>query len=110
MTPGEITESVLLQGQPVHDVVFMGQGEPLDNAEAVMDSVIALQDAKGPALSWRRITVSTVGLVPAIADELVGKLETFVRDEDSRGAVTNQARERLEKVLNALNRNRRGPS
>ncbi len=43
-------------------------------------------------------------------DELVGKLETFVRDEDSRGAVTNQARERLEKVLNALNRGRRGPS
>jgi len=43
-------------------------------------------------------------------DELVGKLETFVRDEDSRGAVTNQARERLEKVLNALNRGRRGTS
>lgn len=41
-------------------------------------------------------------------DELVGRLETFVRDEDSRGAVTNQARERLEKVLNALNRGRRG--
>jgi len=43
-------------------------------------------------------------------DELVGKLETFVTDEDSRGAVTNQARERLEKVLNALNRGRRGPT
>ncbi len=43
-------------------------------------------------------------------DELVGKLETFVMNEDSRGAVTNQAKERLEKVLNALNRGRRGPS
>jgi len=43
-------------------------------------------------------------------DELVGKLETFVRDEESRGTVTNQARERLEKVLNAINRGRRGPS
>ncbi len=40
-------------------------------------------------------------------DELVGKLETFVRDEESRGTVTNQARERLEKVLNAINRGRR---
>ena len=43
-------------------------------------------------------------------DELVGKLETFVRDEDRRGAVTNQARERLEKVLNAINRGGRGPA
>jgi len=43
-------------------------------------------------------------------DELVGKLETFVRDEESRGTVTNQARERLEKVLSAINRGRRGPS
>lgn len=43
-------------------------------------------------------------------DELVGKLETFVKDEESRGAVTNHARERLEKVLSAINRSRRGPS
>ncbi len=43
-------------------------------------------------------------------DELVGKLETFVRDEERRGAVTNQARERLEKVLGAINRARSGPS
>jgi len=43
-------------------------------------------------------------------DELVGRLETFVRDEESRGTVTNQARERLEKVLKAINRGRRGPS
>lgn len=40
-------------------------------------------------------------------DELVGKLESFVRDEQSRGTVTTQARERLEKVLKAMNRGRR---
>lgn len=43
-------------------------------------------------------------------DELVGKLESFVRDEQSRGTVTTQAKERLEKVLKAINRSRRGPS
>lgn len=48
------------------NVVFMGQGEPLDNADAVRQAVVALQDPRGPGLSWRRITVSTVGLVPAI--------------------------------------------
>lgn len=48
------------------NVVFMGQGEPLDNVDAVMDSIRALEDGRGPGWSWRRITVSTVGLVPAI--------------------------------------------
>ena len=44
-------------------------------------------------------------------DELVGKLESFVRDEQSRGTVTTQAKERLEKVLKAMNRGRqpKGP-
>lgn len=44
-------------------------------------------------------------------DELVGKLESFVRDEQSRGNVTAQARERLEKVLKTMNRGRqpKGP-
>lgn len=48
------------------NIVFMGQGEPLDNLEGVRGTVLALQDEKGPAMSWRRITVSTVGLVPAL--------------------------------------------
>ena len=49
------------------NIVFMGQGEPLDNLPAVTDAVVALQDEAGPGLSWRRLTVSTVGIVPAIA-------------------------------------------
>ena len=48
------------------NVVFMGQGEPLDNPEAVIGTVKALQDPTGPGWSWRRITVSTVGLVPGL--------------------------------------------
>jgi len=48
------------------NVVFMGQGEPLDNAAAVIAAVRSFQDERGPAWSWRRITVSTVGLVPEI--------------------------------------------
>ncbi len=52
-------------GRPVN-VVFMGQGEPLDNVDAVVDAVRALQDPQGPGLAWRRITVSTVGVVSAL--------------------------------------------
>ncbi len=48
------------------NVVFMGQGEPLDNVDQVEAALIALQDPQGPALGWRRITVSTVGIVSAI--------------------------------------------
>jgi hypothetical protein len=41
-------------------------------------------------------------------DDLVGRLETFVKDEQKREAFTAQAKERLEKVMKAVNRDR-GP-
>jgi len=48
----------------VTNVVFMGMGEPLANYEAVWSAVERLHDDLG--LSARRITVSTVGVVPGI--------------------------------------------
>ena len=45
----------------VRNIVFMGMGEPLDNAEAVHKAVQILADDIGLAFSGRRITVSTVG-------------------------------------------------
>ena len=72
LTPGEIVGQVLRlraeEGRldlPVN-VVFMGQGEPLDNADAVCVAVRALQDPRGPGIGRRRITVSTVGVVSAL--------------------------------------------
>lgn len=72
LSPGEIVGQVLRLRAEMDDpegrlnVVFMGQGEPLDNLAGVRAAVVALQDPLGPDLSRRRITVSTVGLVPAI--------------------------------------------
>ncbi len=40
-------------------------------------------------------------------DELVGRLETFMRDEHKRGGLTAQAKDRLDKVIHAINRGRR---
>jgi hypothetical protein len=37
-------------------------------------------------------------------DDIVGRLETFVVDEVKRGGVTTQAKERLDKILNGLQR------
>ena len=50
----------------VTNVVFMGMGEPLANLEATVAAVRWLHDPEGFGLSARALTVSTVGLVPAI--------------------------------------------
>jgi 23S rRNA (adenine2503-C2)-methyltransferase len=47
-------------------VVFMGMGEPLNNYEAVLDAFRIMVDRKGLAIPPRRVTLSTVGLVPGI--------------------------------------------
>jgi 23S rRNA (adenine2503-C2)-methyltransferase len=51
----------------VSNIVFMGMGEPLYNYEAVRDAIAILTDGEGLALSKRRITVSTSGVVPEMA-------------------------------------------
>lgn len=57
-------------GDPAHvsNVVFMGMGEPLANYRAVIGAVRRFTDPAphGLGLSQRTVTVSTVGLVPAI--------------------------------------------
>ncbi|MDR6877231.1 23S rRNA (adenine(2503)-C(2))-methyltransferase RlmN [Microbacterium barkeri] len=51
----------------VSNIVFMGMGEPLANYARVMQAVRVMVDKKeGLGMSARGITVSTVGLVPAI--------------------------------------------
>ena len=52
-------------GAPVN-IVLMGMGEPLHNYDETMAAVRILTDPQGFALSPRRITLSTVGLLPAL--------------------------------------------
>ena len=65
---GEIVEQVLRAAQAspqrVSNVVFMGMGEPLANYDNTWAAVHRLHDDLG--LSARRITISTVGVVPAM--------------------------------------------
>ena len=49
-------------GTPLSNIVFMGQGEPLDNFDSVLKSVEILTSSDGWAWSPRRITISTAGL------------------------------------------------
>ena len=51
----------------VTNIVMMGMGEPLYNFEHVKRALLIAQDGDGLALSKRRITLSTSGVVPMIA-------------------------------------------
>jgi 23S rRNA (adenine2503-C2)-methyltransferase len=53
-------------GDSFSNIVFMGMGEPLHNFDGVTRAVKLLTDPIGFGMSPRKVTVSTVGLVPAI--------------------------------------------
>jgi 23S rRNA (adenine2503-C2)-methyltransferase len=72
LTAGEIVgqvrllvDQVGLRGKPFN-LVLMGMGEPLHNYDETMKALRILNDEEGFGLSPRRITLSTVGLLPAI--------------------------------------------
>lgn len=85
LTPAEIVGQILIArddlgewpqpGQGTGDngprllsnIVLMGMGEPLYNFENVRDAMKIAMDGEGIALSRRRITLSTSGVVPEIA-------------------------------------------
>ncbi len=50
------------------NLVFMGMGEPLANLANLLDALAILQDPAGLDFAARRITVSTCGLVPGLAE------------------------------------------
>jgi 23S rRNA (adenine2503-C2)-methyltransferase len=69
LRPGEIVEQVAVamranRPRPVTHVVFMGMGEPLANYDGTFAAVRKLHDDMG--ISARRITISTVGIIPGI--------------------------------------------
>ena len=63
LTPAEILNQVyaLPEWERLTNLVFMGQGEPLDNVDAVLKACELLTAPYGLAWSPKRITVSTVG-------------------------------------------------
>jgi 23S rRNA (adenine2503-C2)-methyltransferase len=54
-------------GRFVTNIVMMGMGEPLYNFEPVRDALLVVADNEGLAISKRKITLSTSGVVPNIA-------------------------------------------
>ncbi len=65
LTAGEIVNQVrsLPERDRLTNIVYMGMGEPLDNFQHVMQSLEILTSEWGFAMSPRRITVSTIGII-----------------------------------------------
>ena len=68
LSAGDILNQVksLPEADKLTNIVFMGMGEPLDNLEAVLASLKILTSEWGFAMSPKRITVSTIGVIPAL--------------------------------------------
>lgn len=101
MTAGEIVGQVLLVARENRlrqeggrlNIVMMGQGEPLLNLANVVKATRILLDPGGFALSPRRITVSTAGIVPGI--EELGREAVRPKLAISLNASTEESRQQI---------------
>ncbi|HUB83657.1 MAG TPA: 23S rRNA (adenine(2503)-C(2))-methyltransferase RlmN [Bryobacteraceae bacterium] len=101
LTAGEIVGQVLLVARENRlrqdggrlNIVMMGQGEPLLNLANVVKATRILLDPPGFALSPRRITVSTAGIVPKIAE--LGREAIRPKLAISLNASTEESRQEL---------------
>ena len=68
LTSGEILNQLFSidESERLTNVVFMGMGEPMDNLDAVLAVTEVLTSKWGLGWSPKRITVSTVGLLPGL--------------------------------------------
>jgi len=68
LNPGEILNQLrsIAERSKITNIVYMGMGEPFDNLESVMKSTSILTAEYGFAISVRKVTVSTIGIIPAM--------------------------------------------
>ena len=116
--PDEIVAQVLLgksqlrEDERLSNLVFMGMGEPLHNYDATVRAVRILTHEEGVGLSTRRITISTVGLIPEIerlGQEFQGRIGLAISlhaadDETRSRLVPTNRRYPLRDLIEALKR------
>lgn len=89
-----ISKRYLDPGEQLRNLVFMGMGEPLHHYDETVRAIRLITHPEGLAMSPRRITVSTVGLVPGIrklGEDFGGKLGLAI----SLHAPDNESRSRI---------------
>ena len=117
LSAGEIAGQVrvLAHGLDLHEapfnIVLMGMGEPLHNYDATMKALRILNDAQGLSVAPRRVTLSTVGLVPMLdklaQEELMPNLAISLHatTDEQRAAIVPPAKKySLHDILEACRR------
>lgn len=117
LTTDEIVDQVVLVGKDigtrVDNVVMMGQGEPFQNYDAVIEAIRRMNSDKGLGIGARHITVSTAGITDGIyrfADEPEQfrlALSLHSADQDTRNSImprlSGQPLRKLKKALEFYN-------
>ena len=118
LTAGEIVEQFLhlkeaaaAAGRRLVSLVFMGQGEPLQNLDHVLAATRRIADPALGMLGWRQVTVSTVGVVTGIdrladADLNVNlAVSLHAPDDETRGRIVPTGRRwRVADIMDATRR------
>ena len=91
-------QQLATEGRRITNIVFMGMGEPLLNADAALSACAALSDGNRFGLGQRHISVSTSGVVPGI------ERLTALRRQYTLAVSLHAARPELRDVLVPLNR------
>jgi 23S rRNA (adenine2503-C2)-methyltransferase len=82
LTSGEILNQIfsLPERDQLSNIVYMGMGEPFDNLDNVLKNLEILTADWGLGMSYKKITVSTIGIIPGI--------ERFLRESKCHLAVS----------------------
>lgn len=99
LTAAEIIDQVYqieADTAPAQNIVYMGMGEPLDNLDAVIQSIRLLNDTKGRNFGIRHITLSTCGLSDQIRK--LANLDITPRLALSLHAATDSKRNQLMRI------------
>ncbi len=103
LTTAEIIGQVMIAhhhyGADIRNIVFMGMGEPLDNLDAVIQSLKILTGQHGFDIPYKRITVSTSGLAEGIR-ELIRRDMTKVCLAISLNGAEDQLRRTIMPITN----------
>ena len=117
LSAAEITAQVRLLAQSLDlldksfNIVLMGMGEPLHNYDATMKALRMLNEKEGLALHPKRVTLSTVGLVPMM-DKLAGEelmpnlaVSLHAATEETRAAIVpSNKKYSMQDVIDACKR------
>jgi 23S rRNA (adenine2503-C2)-methyltransferase len=117
LTAAEIAGQVRLLARATHlldrsfNIVFMGMGEPLQNYDATMKAMRMLNEKEGLDMHPKRVTLSTVGLVPMMdklaQEELMPNLAVSLHaatEEQRRAIVPPTKKYSLQDIIDACKR------